>query len=205
LLTSSKPIADRGSLAARVFLDRNLNGVYDAGDQLLPNATLDIDHRRDFNAQTIGDDVVRTGVEPYRRTNISVNEASLTDPYMKPIDGTSFVPRSGHMERIDLAVVETAEAEGALQLADQNEPRPLAGIKIQLLDASGKVVQEAASAYDGYFYFSKLVPGRYSVAIDQSAARAAAYDYVLPQAFDVAPGAIKTGLGITARRRADTP
>jgi hypothetical protein len=203
LLTSSKPIADRGSLAARVFLDRNLNGVYDGGDQLLPSAALDIDHRRDFNEQNVGGDIVRTGIEPYRRTNISVNEASLTDPYMKPVDGTSFVPRPGRMEQIDLPVVETAEAEGALLLGGENEKRPLAGIKIQLLDTSGKVVQDTTSAYDGYFYFSKLVPGHYSVAIDQSAGRAAAYDYVLPQAFDVAPGAIKTGLGITARRRPD--
>jgi hypothetical protein len=198
---NSKPIADRGSLAARVFLDRNLNGIYDAGDQLLPNATLDIDHRRDFLEQNVDGDVVRTGLEPYQRTNISVNEASLTDPYMKPVDGTSFVPRPGHMESIDLPVVEMAEAEGALQLAGPTEPRPLPGIKIQLLDASGKVVQDTTSAYDGYFYFSKLVPGHYSVAIDQSAGRAAAYDYILPQPFDVAPGAIKTGLGITAHQR----
>jgi len=199
LITSSKPIADRGSLAARVFLDRNLNGIYDAGDQLLPNAALDLDHRKDFGEQTIGGDIVQTGIEPYRRTNISVNEASLADPYMKPVDGTSFVPRPGHMERIDLPVVETAEAEGALQLADPSGPRPLAGIKIQLLDASGKVVQETSSAYDGNFYFAKLIPGHYSVAVEKSAGRAAAYDFVLPPAFDVAPGAIKTGLGITAR------
>jgi hypothetical protein len=169
----------------------------------LPSAALDIDHRRDFNEQNVDGDIVRTGIEPYRRTNISVNEASLTDPYMKPVDGTSFVPRPGRMEQIDLPVVETAEAEGALLLGGENEKRPLAGIKIQLLDTSGKVVQDTTSAYDGYFYFSKLVPGHYSVAIDQSAGRAAAYDYVLPQAFDVAPGAIKTGLGITARRRPD--
>ena len=201
LLTSSKPIADRGSLAARVFLDRNLNGVYDAGDKLLPNATLDIDHRRDFLGQSVDGDVVRTGIEPYRRTNISVNEASLTDPYMKPVDGTSFVPRPGHMEQIDLPVVETAEAEGDLQLGDQDAPRPLPGIKIELRDASGKIAQETTSAYDGYFYFSKLIPGHYAVAIDQSADRAASYEYVLPPAFDVAPGAIKTGLGITAHRR----
>jgi SdrD B-like domain len=201
LLTSSKPIADRGSLAARVFLDRNLNGVYDTGDELLPKASLDIGHRRDFLAENVDGDIVRTGIDPYRRTNISVNEASLTDPYMKPVGGTSFVPRPGHMENIDLAVVETAEAEGALQLGDQSEPHPLPGIKIQLLDANGKVVQETTSAYDGYFYFSKLVPGHYSVAIDRSAGRAASYDFVLPQAFDVAPGAIKTGLGITAHRR----
>jgi hypothetical protein len=201
LLMDSKPIADRGSLAARVFLDRNLNGVYDAGDQLLPDATLDIDHRRDFLEQNVDGDVVRTGLEPYQRTNISVNEASLTDPYMKPVGGTSFVPRPGHMESIDLPVVETAEAEGALQLADPTAPRPLPGIKIELLDASGKVVQDTISAYDGYFYFSKLVPGHYSVAIDQSTGRAASYDYILPPAFDVAPGAIKTGLGITAHRR----
>ncbi|HEY1504636.1 MAG TPA: SdrD B-like domain-containing protein [Stellaceae bacterium] len=202
LLTSSKPIADRGSLAARVFLDRNLNGIYDSGDELLPKATLDIEHRRDFLEDNVDGDIVRTGIEPYRRTNVSVNEASLTDPYMKPVNGASFVPRPGHMEPIDLPVVETAEAEGALQLADQNEPRPLSGIKIQLLDATGKVVQEATSAYDGYFYFSRLVPGHYSVAIDQSTSRAASYDYALPPAFDVAPGAIKTGLGITGQRRA---
>ncbi len=201
LLTSSRPIADRGSLAARVFLDRNLDGIYDSGDELLPKATLDIDHRRDFLEQNVVGDIVRTGIDPYRRTNVSVNEASLTDPYMKPVDGTSFVPRPGHMAKIDLPVVETAEAEGALQLADQNEPRPLAGIKIQLVGATGKVVQETTSAYDGYFYFAKLVPGHYAVAVDQNAGRAAAYDFVLPSAFDVAPGAIKTGLGITAHRR----
>ena len=201
LLTSSKPIADRGSLAARVFLDRNLDGVYDSGDELLPKAALDIEHRRDFNAENVDGDIVRTGIDPHRRTNISVSEASLADPYMKPVNGTSFVPRPGHMEEIDLAVVETGEAEGALQLADQSEPHPLPGIKIELLDGSGKVVQETTSAYDGYFYFSKLLPGHYAVAIDKTAGRAAAYDFVLPQAFDIAPGAIKTGLGITAHRR----
>jgi hypothetical protein len=200
-ITSSKPVADRGSLAARVFLDRNLNGVYDDGDQLLPKATLDIDHRHDYLEENVDGDIVRTGIDPYRRTNVSVNEATLGDPYMKPVTGASFVPRPGRMEQIDLPVVETAEAEGALQLGDEGEPRPLAGIKIQLLDAAGKLVQEATSAYDGYFYFSKLVPGHYVLAIDQSTGRAANYDYVLPQAFDIAPGAIKTGLGITARRK----
>ena len=58
---------------------------------------------------------------------------------MKPVDGTLFVPRPGRMEQIDLPVVETAEAEGALLLGGENEKRPLAGIKIQLLDTSGRL------------------------------------------------------------------
>ena len=187
-------------MAARVFLDRNFNGVFDEGDEILPNAGLDIDHHHDFQTESADGALVRTGLDPYQRTNVSVAEQSLIDPYMKPTGGVSFVPRPGHMDEIDLPVVETAEAEGTLQLGADSGPRPLPGIKIRLLDAKGDVVQETVSAYDGYFYYSKLLPGHYTVAIDPSG-RAAGYDFVLPPGFDIKPGDIKSGLVITASRR----
>ena len=200
LLASSRPFADRGALAARVFLDRNLDGVFHDGDEILPNASIDLDHRRDFQSDVVDGTIVRTGLDPYQRTNVSVDEASLPDPYMKPVGGVLVVPRPGHVDQIDLPVVETAEAEGALLLAADSGPRPLPGIKIRLLDAKGNVVEETTSAYDGYFYFAKLLPGLYTLAADTTG-RGAAYDFVLPAEFDLKPGDIKSGLAITARKR----
>ena len=203
-LTSSRPMAARGAVDARVFIDRNNNGVFDAGDEVLPKAGLAIDHRQDFRTVSSGDNIVRTGLEPYRRTNVSVAEETLADPYVKPVGGISFIPRPGHMERVDLPVVETAELDGTLELTDGAGTRPLPGIKITLVDAKGTAAQQTTSAYDGYFYFAKILPGHYSLAVD-AGTRAASFNFAIPPPFDLAPGDLRSGLVIKAGRAEAPP
>lgn len=204
VFTSSRQAAAKGTVDARVFIDRNNNGIFDAGDELLPGASIAIDHRRDFQAVTSGDNLVRAGLQPYRRTNVSVAEETLADPYLKPLAGASFIPRPGRIEHIDLAVVDTGELDGTVQLVDVVSPRPLSGIRLGLVDDKGQTAQQTTSSYDGYFYFSKILPGRYRIAVD-AGERAQSFGFAVPPPFDVAPGDLRSGIVINAARGVEPP
>lgn len=198
-VVSARPVAATGAVAARVFLDRNANGVFDAGDELLPSAGLDINHHRDFQTTNDGTYTERSGLQPYVPTNVAVDERSLQDPYWKPVGGVSVIPRPGHTTTVDLPVVETADLEGTVLLVGEGDTRPLARIKLALIDAQGAVAARATSAYDGYFYFSRILPGRYSLIFDPDEHHPP-YEFTFPPPLDLRPGEIKSGAIVTARR-----
>jgi hypothetical protein len=76
---------------------------------------------------------------------------------------------------VEIGLVGGGDIEGALV---KSGGMGFEGLKLELLDADGKVAATAETDYDGYFLFERVPYGRYSVRV---AAESAAVAKILPQ------------------------
>ncbi len=168
---SSSNVAQAGAVSARVFEDKNLNGVLDGDETPIKNAKLMSLQGGSRDAVTNEKGIaVLTGLAANQKTDIVIDRASFEDPTMKTLlPGVALTGRKGYIEHIDFAVTSTGELEGTLYLgAEGGEMEPAAYAVIQLIDSNGKVADTAQSEYDGYYLFVDVVPGQYKVMIDKS-------------------------------------
>jgi len=165
---SSTKLARQGAVSARAFLDKNNNKVFDNGDEPLSGVAVKADqaHKK---AVTDPDGIAFiTGLNKNRPTDITLEKETLEDPFWEPgRKGNSIMPRPGHVEIIDMPVITTGEIDGTLFVENgEREKKSLNHAPLQLLDSTGKVVQEIKSEYDGFYLFMKIPPGTYSVRLD---------------------------------------
>lgn len=164
---SSNSIADTGGVSARVFNDKNLNGVFDKGDEPIKGA--EVKAPQSHKKALTNDEGIAflTGLTKYKPTDVNLNTDSLEDPFQEPLaKGNSIVPRPGHVDLMEIPVVTTGEVDGTIFKEGTDGVRiPLANRTIQLLDPEGKVTDEVRSEYDGFYLFMKVKPGQYTVRI----------------------------------------
>jgi len=171
----AEPLADKASATVRVALDRNRDGQLDPGDAPLEGVRLQVNGR---TLEEIVTDRRGEAFLPYlpahRALDLTVDEASLGDPYWVAMPaGQRVLLRPGAPPTLEFLVQETGEIEGALFLRTDEEVRAMSGVKMQLLDASGRVVQEVPSAYDGFYLFQRIPLGRYTVGVEPELVRRA--------------------------------
>jgi hypothetical protein len=99
-----------------------------------------------------------------------VDESTLPDPFLIPVKkGIVVTPRAGIAAKLEIAVAPTGEVEGELHGL---EDTPRAGVELELVDGSGKVVASALSEFDGYLSIERVPYGSYRLQISAGAARA---------------------------------
>ena len=163
IIRHPRGLARSGAASARVFLDRNLNGSFDAGDAPLQGVRFN--RRRDQETDENGVAFV-TGLSSYRPTPFSIDLGSLEDPYWVPTrKGVELVPRPGKTALVDFPVVPSGEVDGTVFLRRGDGVREVSNVALQLVDAKGETVAEVRSAFDGFFLFEFVRPGRYLVRI----------------------------------------
>jgi hypothetical protein len=162
-----RDIADKGAISARVFLDENQNGRFDAGDQPIEGVTFIANNRR--IATPTGEDGTAfiTGLPAHRATNFTILRKSLEDPFWIPRpEGVAVVVRPGVVGQADFAVVSTGEVDGTVYRRRGTSEQEIADVVVQLLDTEGKLVTEVKTAFDGFYLFEFVPPGHYVVRID---------------------------------------
>jgi hypothetical protein len=156
-------MARSGAASARVFLDRNLDGVFGAGDR--PLEGVGFSRRRDLATDEDGIAFL-TGLSAYRPTDVVVDAGSLEDPFWVPTrEGVEIVPRPGKTALVDFAVVPTGEIDGTAYLRRGEQVTEVSNVALQLVDQGGKAVKEVRSSFDGFFLFEFVRPGRYLVRV----------------------------------------
>ncbi len=160
--------ARSGAVSPRVFLDRNGDGVFGPGDELLANVRfrgpgVPLRNQTDRTGTTL-----ITNLEGYRETPIAIDPESLEDPYWRPGEQKiAVLPRPGSVLQLDFPVYETGEVDGTVEVERASGHRtPLPGIRLQVIDDNDKVVVQALSGYDGSFYLEGVRLGRYRLRPD---------------------------------------
>jgi len=163
---SADSVAENGAVSARAFLDRNTNGTFDAGDEALPDIRF-ATSRGSPRESTDADGVVfLTGLTSYEPRDVTLPARSLSDPYwVAQPEGVSIIPRPGHTTVVDFPVVTTGEIDGTAYLQSDGVRREVSEVAVQLVDAAGTVVKETKTAYDGFYLFDSVMPGRYTVRV----------------------------------------
>ena len=162
----SARLGTSGALSARVFLDRNQNGLFDEGDEPLEGVRFQRDGRS-IDVRSGADGVAfMTGLASYKPISISVDAASLEDPYwVSMVPGIEIVPRPGKATTLEFPIGMTGEVDGIVYLQLDDGVRAVSNVEVQLVDTLGTIVQTARTAFDGFYLFTLVPNGSYIVRI----------------------------------------
>jgi hypothetical protein len=165
-ITDAQPMAANGAASVRVFLDKNQNGVWDAGDEPLPGAGFTINGGGTL-ARTGADGVAYLNRLPARQNvDIGFDVSTLDDPQLAAQQkGYRIAPRAGKVTALDFAVSVTGEIDGTTYLMANGARRAIGDLELELVDSREKVVATAKSASDGYFVVASVIPGNYVLRI----------------------------------------
>ena len=167
---SNEKLARTGQVAVAVFLDENGDGRRSPGERALGDVSVEAGYRASDGPTDARGLAIIDGLAPYRPVMIAIDEASLPDPFLKPLrQGVVFTPRPGIAGKVEIAVVPTGEIEGVLHGL---EGTPVAGVELELIDLSGQVMGTTWTEYDGYFLFQDIPFGRYGLRVATTSAQA---------------------------------
>ncbi|MBN2357986.1 MAG: carboxypeptidase regulatory-like domain-containing protein, partial [Deltaproteobacteria bacterium] len=184
----ARPFARYGAVSAQAFLDSDNDGVFDADERPIEGAGFS-GPRLPREARTdAGGSSFITGLEPYRATEIGLDEATLEDPFWTSArPPLQVVTRPGSATTLLFPVIETGEVDGTVLVGatEGGALRPGGGLRVYLRDAAGRVVAETETAYDGYYFFDRIPYGRYQLVLDPQQLEALGYAPVPPRSISL--------------------
>ncbi len=161
------PTAEQGAVSARAFLDHNLSGTFDDGDEPIEGVRFETSRGRPRQSTDENGVAFVTNLSSYERVNITLPPRSLDDPYwVAQPEGLTLTPRPGRAAIAEFPVVTTGEVDGTAYRLRDGQRREVSEVAIQLFDEEGNLVQEIETAYDGFYLFESLLPGRYTVRVN---------------------------------------
>ncbi len=187
-MSSAMPFADSGAASALVFLDRNGNGMFDAGDERMKGIGFNVNGA---NSQVrTGDDGLAflERLPPWRDADITLNRRTLEDPQMSPLGkGFRLVPRPGNAASLDFPVVYTGELDGTVFLQADGRRRGAGNVQVELVDDKQKIVATARSENNGFYHFEEVPPGKYQLRISPAQVQQLNLQVTSPKAVTVSP------------------
>ncbi len=200
------PVAQMGATAAsvRVFLDKNNNGVMDGDDEPLPDIGVMVNGARRPQRTDGAGLAYLSGLPIKQNLDIALDRATLEDPYWAPrLKGVRYLARQGAVNQIELPVQMTGEIDGGTVVADPLDPgrrHPIGDVVLELRDAQGALAASVKSAADGYFLFSSVAPGAYTLEMSAAQAARLALRAPPPQALLISPqGQVINGVTLVLR------
>ncbi|MFM7704447.1 MAG: hypothetical protein ACKO6D_05940, partial [Rubrivivax sp.] len=198
------PGANSGATSARVFLDRNLNGTFDAGDEPITGAGFFVNGTGAPVRTDASGLAYIPRLTPHRVAGISLNPSSLEDSQWSPGGpGVSFMPRAGRVAMLEFPVMVTAEIDGYVQLETDGQRRGVSDVQLELYAADGALAMRVRSTADGYFLISGVKPGRYTLRVAEEQIRRLALQPVQALTVEVASdGQVANGHDFVLRKAA---
>jgi hypothetical protein len=158
------PLANSGAASARVFLDKNMNGVMDAGDELLKGAAFTVNGSSQPGRTDAAGIAYLNRLPPHQPVDIGLDISTLEDPQWTPRQkGVRIVPRPGKVSQIEFAVIITGEIDGTTYLMEGSARRAISDLELELVEREGKVTVTGRSSSDGYFIIPNIPPGDYEL------------------------------------------
>ncbi len=165
---TSQRLATNGQVLARVYRDKNRDGIRQSDEILEPAVQLTAGMSVVGGVTNDAGAVVIDNLEPFRPMVIGVDAGSLPDPFMQPsLPGIVVVPRPGIVATIELPLVSSGEVDGTLVRAGGN---PIEGADLELVDTRGNVISRTRSDFDGFFLFSSVPYGEYRLRMGKTSA-----------------------------------
>src|SRR3546814_17328026 len=97
---------------------------------------------------------------------IGIDAGGLPDPYVQPaLPGVVVTPRPGVATRVLLPMAAAGEVEGVLRRDGGN---PIEGLRVELVDAEGRVRAATLTEFDGYCLFEGVADGGQTGGLDRA-------------------------------------
>lgn len=180
--TQALPLAANGSASVLVFFDKNQNGIQDEGEDGLENVGFRFNDSIKNTRTDKNGVILFTDLPAHRPIDLGIDISTLEDPLMVPLKpGIRITARAGHIEQINLPVIQTGEIDGTIYLHKDGKNIPVGNIEMELTDTSGKFIQKIKSAYDGFYIMSKIPAGKYLITLAPEEAAKQGLKEVVPR------------------------
>ena len=160
-----QPMAASGAVSARAFVDGNMNGIFDIGEDPVEGAGFTLNGGSRHPVRTNADGIAyMTHMTPRQFADVALDTGTLEDPQWhaaKP--GVRVLPRPGKVVQVDFPVVMTSEIDGTVYLLEDGKTRGIGNALLELVNERGEVVAKQRSAADGYYIVPAVKPGRYTL------------------------------------------
>ncbi len=162
-------ISNTGAISAKIYSDNNNNGQFDPEESLLAGAKIQAIQARKSAESNKNGKIFLLGLPTDRVTDIELDKESMNDPFLVSIKpGFSLLPRPGLIESIEIPVVNSGEIEGTtyIETVKTAHVREAGYVPLVLQNIKTRDKYQTSSAYDGFFLFSQVPPGKYLVSVD---------------------------------------
>lgn len=162
----AQSLATTGAVSAVAFMDARGDRVRQPGDANLADTRFKVGGAETSNR--IEDPVVTfiTKLPRSQPVALSLDETSLDDPSQQSVEKViTVVPRPGKTIQLDFPVANFGEINGTTRVQRGARHQELPGLELELLDGKGRRVKVLRSAYDGFFEFSDLPVGPYTLRV----------------------------------------
>ena len=195
----------RGAVSVQSFLDANNNGRRDPGERPLPNVAFNVNGSRHPHLTDSRGVAFLDGLAQGQDSNIAVATGTLEDPLMRPeVAGVRVTPRPGHVVRLDVPIVLFGEINGTAYRLEAGRRTPVAGLRVELRDAAGRVFKSLRTAVDGFYSLDEVPPGSYRLEVPEAAASRLGAHAPAPRAVLLSPeGTVLDGQDLILEVAAD--
>jgi uncharacterized protein YggU (UPF0235/DUF167 family) len=161
-LADAQPMANSGSASIRVFLDKNLNGVMDVGDEPINGVGFTVNGGNHLARTDAAGIAYLNRLTPNANVDLAVDPSTLEDPqWVARTKGVRVVPRPGRVTQVEFAVNVTGEVDGTTYLLVGGTKRGIGDLLLELVDTERKVAATIKSTSDGYYVIPYVLPGNY--------------------------------------------
>ncbi len=193
-----RSVTNNGGLSAFVYLDNDGNGKFTKGDEPLPDVVVNAPQNGGREKTDADGIALFYKLGDARATDVFIDKDSLPDPAWVPgFEGVSILPRSGHIATVEFPIHTAGEIDGVVYL-NGLESQPLRNVTVTLYNAKGDAEQTAITDGGGFYYFTRVPPGRYLLIVDEKSAKIGNFIRPEPQPIEIGyTGTVMYGNDIT--------
>ncbi|MEY4978538.1 MAG: hypothetical protein RLZZ352_808 [Pseudomonadota bacterium] len=153
-------------LSTRLYHDVNRNGRFDQDvDRPVPNISAIVNNRRAENASNQDGLLHIDKVSTTRRQTIQLNSDDLAEYFLvAKVPGFQISARPGQEHHLPFDLMEMGEISGLMIVKERDGSKfPVSGVRLQVVNEDGVVVQETNSLSDGFYIFDKVYAGKWTI------------------------------------------
>lgn len=169
---TANQLSQDGLVSARVFLDNDQDKAYSEGDVLLEDIGFKKFGGKDRENFTNEEGIALiTGITGNKITPLEPDPSTFLDPYWLSLEeGYNMLLRPGRTALVEFPLIPTGEVDGTIYLIGYDREGnqrvdPVSQTRVQLLDNNNQVVKEEVSAFDGFYLFTSVPLGAYTVRV----------------------------------------
>ena len=175
----------RSGIRGRVYYDVDGDGVDGPGD--LPAPDVDVVVRGDRVTTDATGSYHTWEVRPYDVVRVAVDSLSIDPSWVPAPREVLLRPSPNLFNEVSLPLRRTREVSGSVELGGDT-PHPLAGVAVEVRDASGRLIASERTFSDGVYYFQRIPPGRYTIGLARASLDALGAPDTPPVPLEIAGG-----------------
>jgi hypothetical protein len=163
---SNEPRTPYSQASIHLFQDFNANGAFDRDvDRAVPNISAYVNN---IKVNSVSNQDGRLHIDRIlttRRQDIQISPDDLAENFLvSKIPAFKISARPGQEHQLPFVLMEMGEVSGTMIFKDASFNKfPISGVRLQILNEDGIVVQDATSLSDGYYIFDKVYAGKWTI------------------------------------------